>query len=296
MARRRPQDDEPISVAADKLRGMVGEIEASDDRIASENKHKSSIYKRAKDEGYNVKALRKVIAARRMDEVDRSKLDEDFDLYMMHLEGVAHAHVEIIEEFDADEPDHDPETGESIEPDHFSDLPNMVTEPASSEAQVRAERSAWPDHPSQPATDPKPVTAADSEVSGQECPADLATHQPETANKLPAQESSGSTNGESPTLHKSKAAPPASVDAYVNDGEGGVERSNEVVTAGETAPTAKKLKMNREFFDAPHPACQRPEFCGGNSNLGLCEKCKVAAGIIPVVPGGVDIEHRGPVN
>lgn len=115
MAYPRNEDDQEAQIAADKLRGFVGEIERSDDRIKSENSHKSDIFKNAKKEGFNVKALRKVIAARRMDEVDRSKLDNDFELYMMHLEWVAHAHVEIIDEIDDDEPDHDPITGEVIE-------------------------------------------------------------------------------------------------------------------------------------------------------------------------------------
>lgn len=48
---------------------------------------------------------------------------------------------------------------------------------------------------------------------------------------------------------------------------------NETVTP---APGAPKLKMNPEFFNDPHPGCRRPDFCGGNSNLGLCEVCNAA--------------------
>lgn len=45
---------------------------------------------------------------------------------------------------------------------------------------------------------------------------------------------------------------------------------------GVTAPavTRTKLKMNAEFFHEPHPMCQPPGFCGGNSNLGLCPDCR----------------------
>lgn len=103
MAYPRNEDDTEALVAADKLRGFVAEIERSDDRIKSENEHKSDIFKNAKKEGFNVKALRKVIAARRMDDDDRAKLDGDFDLYMMHVGDLAHAHVENIEEI----PPHD---------------------------------------------------------------------------------------------------------------------------------------------------------------------------------------------
>jgi uncharacterized protein (UPF0335 family) len=83
----------------DILRGIVREIEASDDRISSENQHKSEIYKKAKSDGYNVKALRKVIAARRQDSAEREQNDADFDLYWTAIHGLTHAHVEIIEEF-----------------------------------------------------------------------------------------------------------------------------------------------------------------------------------------------------
>jgi hypothetical protein len=38
-----------------------------------------------------------------------------------------------------------------------------------------------------------------------------------------------------------------------------------------------KLKMNPEFFNAPHPSCQRPSFCGGNSNLAICDDCRAKA-------------------
>lgn len=50
-----------------------------------------------------------------------------------------------------------------------------------------------------------------------------------------------------------------------------------VSPSGSPAPT--KLKMNVEFFDEPHPLCRDKEFCGGNSNLVLCEKCRSAVGI-----------------
>jgi uncharacterized protein (UPF0335 family) len=83
----------------DILRGIVREIEASDDRISSENQHKSEIYKKAKSDGYNVKALRKVIAARRQDSAEREQNDADFDLYWTAIHGLTHARVEIIEEF-----------------------------------------------------------------------------------------------------------------------------------------------------------------------------------------------------
>lgn len=80
------------------LRNVVAQIEAADERIKSENSHKSDLYKDAKAKGFNIKALRKVIAARRLDSDEREQTDSDFDIYWMALESLVRAHVEIIEE------------------------------------------------------------------------------------------------------------------------------------------------------------------------------------------------------
>lgn len=122
------------AVAADKLRGFIGQVEASDERIKSENTHKSDIYKQAKKDGFNVKAMRKVVAARRMDSAARSQLETDFDLYMMHVESLAHAHVENIEQLDAetgeftdDKPEATPRKIESAKPGAADALDTPLT-------------------------------------------------------------------------------------------------------------------------------------------------------------------------
>ena len=104
-----PKNSNAPPSADQRLIGFVREIEAHEDRIAGENTGKSEIYKTAKGEGFNVKALRKVVAARRKDPIERSQEDADFELYWDAVHGIAHAHVEIIEQFD-------PETGEITEP------------------------------------------------------------------------------------------------------------------------------------------------------------------------------------
>lgn len=77
---------------------------------------------------------------------------------------------------------------------------------------------------------------------------------------------------------------------------GGITPAMEEASAPASSVVAfPKLKMNPEFFEPPHPSCKRPKFCGGNSNLGLCGDCKVAAGMIDVTPGGDRIEHHGSV-
>jgi uncharacterized protein (UPF0335 family) len=58
--------------------------------------------------------------------------------------------------------------------------------------------------------------------------------------------------------------------------------TEEVEPSSDTSSVVPKLKMNPEFFEAPHPSCQRPSFCGGNSNLALCEDCKARAASTPM--------------
>lgn len=99
----------PDTVAQDQIKAFVRRIEALEDEIKVLNEDKSEVYKEAKGNGFDTKVLRKVIAARRQDSNERAEQDALFQLYMEALEGVAHAHVEIIEEFD-------PETGEVGKP------------------------------------------------------------------------------------------------------------------------------------------------------------------------------------
>lgn len=101
-------------MSADReLLAFIRDIEAVEDDIRDLNQSKSTIYKDAAGRGYDKKAMRKVVAARRLAPAERDEQDALFDAYMDALDraenGVAHARVEIIEKFDA-------ETGEIIEP------------------------------------------------------------------------------------------------------------------------------------------------------------------------------------
>lgn len=109
-------------------------------------------------------------------------------------------------------------------------------------------------------------------------------------NPAPADFSSPATAeaGEAAYTLKAEASPAdiqADVDADVEEqelieiAEGAPVPSGEAADAagGSNAPAVlPKLKMNPEFFNDPHPGCRRPDFCGGNSNLGLCEVCAAA--------------------
>lgn len=94
------------NLAAQELQSFVRRIEALDDEIRALNSDKSEVFKEVKSAGFTAKTLRKVVAARRMDATERDQADEEFELYWNAVHGIeidlVPAHVENIEEFDAD--------------------------------------------------------------------------------------------------------------------------------------------------------------------------------------------------
>ncbi|PRA53854.1 hypothetical protein CQ062_13640 [Ochrobactrum sp. MYb68] len=88
-----------------ELRAFVERIERDEEFIRERNADKSETYKELKARGYDVKAVKKIVAARRMDTHVREEQNMVFDLYWEALHGASHvharAHVENIEQFPA---------------------------------------------------------------------------------------------------------------------------------------------------------------------------------------------------
>ena len=89
------------SNADGQLRALVERIERLEEEIAALNGDKSEVYKEAKGSGYDVKVLRKLIADRRKDPSTLNEFEALYDLYASAI-GSVRAHVETIDEFDAD--------------------------------------------------------------------------------------------------------------------------------------------------------------------------------------------------
>lgn len=88
-----------------QLRAFVERIERIEADIKDLNSDKSEVYKELRGCGFDVKAVRAVVAKRKLDTADREERDAMFDLYWSALNGEdrARAHArEIIEEFDAE--------------------------------------------------------------------------------------------------------------------------------------------------------------------------------------------------
>lgn len=64
-----------------RIRAFVERIERLEEEIKALNADKSDVYREAHGEGFDKKALRKVIANRRMDQSARDELESLVDLY-----------------------------------------------------------------------------------------------------------------------------------------------------------------------------------------------------------------------
>lgn len=98
-------------VAHDQLKTIVQRVERLEAEIADLNADKSEIYKEARAFGFDVKAIKKVVSQRKLDEHKREEQDFVFETYWNAVHGLNLVHAparENIEEFD-------PITGEFVE-------------------------------------------------------------------------------------------------------------------------------------------------------------------------------------
>jgi len=70
-----------------QLRSIVERVERLETDIAEMNADKSDVFKEAKSNGFDVKILKRVIAARRKDPAKLREEDEIFGLYMSAVGG-----------------------------------------------------------------------------------------------------------------------------------------------------------------------------------------------------------------
>jgi uncharacterized protein (UPF0335 family) len=73
------------------LVGIIVEMEASRDRAKAETRHQSEILKKAKEQNFDTKAIRKVLQRRAMSEADRDSLDLAMDTYERAMGSLATA-------------------------------------------------------------------------------------------------------------------------------------------------------------------------------------------------------------
>ena len=72
-------------VAQDQLRSYIERVERVQGEIDDLNADKSEIFKEAKAQGFDVKAIREVIRLRKMDQGDRQEREHMLDVYKRAL-------------------------------------------------------------------------------------------------------------------------------------------------------------------------------------------------------------------
>lgn len=88
-----------MSVSGAQLRSVIERIEKLEEEIRDLNADKSDVFKEAKANGFDVAALRKIIAIRRQDPDKRAELDAVVETYMAALGMLpSHAHLHACEE------------------------------------------------------------------------------------------------------------------------------------------------------------------------------------------------------
>ncbi|TXN26860.1 DUF2312 domain-containing protein [Methylobacterium sp. WL19] len=73
------------SVAADQLKSIIERIERLEEEKAGLASDISDVYSEAKGTGFDVKALRKIIALRKKDHAERTEEEAILELYMQAL-------------------------------------------------------------------------------------------------------------------------------------------------------------------------------------------------------------------
>jgi hypothetical protein len=239
-----------MSVSENLIASWAHDLFELEDQIEALQDGKKDLYAAIRDEHgkQTANALKRAVKLARMDSEKRDEADA--------LDTEAFRILGIIE-------------GAARAPRATRAIASSV--PVSSEAQVRAERSAWPDRQHEPA-DPDPSgVAADSEPVGADQPVvPNAREGGEGATPLPA-DIPEPDHGEAGVIPVA-ASEPATEDA---------EQSSD---ASSVVPFRSKQEL-----EPPHPDCQKPELCKGFSNLKLCETCRNAAA------GFVQIPHQGDV-
>jgi uncharacterized protein (UPF0335 family) len=82
---------EPVGVAGDQLRAIVGRIEHVEGEIKELTEAKKEIYLEAKGNGFDVKILREVIRVRKQDQKERDEQDCLLDAYLQAIKVASRA-------------------------------------------------------------------------------------------------------------------------------------------------------------------------------------------------------------
>lgn len=290
------------TVSAGQLRAFIERIERVEEEIKTLNGDKSEIYKELRGCGFDVKAVRQCVAARKLDSVEREERNAIFDLYWAALTGASRVHMHEgrddagsssgrIAEFDSADAGSNPapvtidaETGEITE----HEQPETAPQSSDGERPVAATGSEHhsTDHVSPPASqaamgggsanmenDNVDGGAARAGYGGQPLP---LAGQIETRTKAEIVDENASLaarEGEKP-LH-SHSNPQPSPLSGADKPEAVRPPAVSGALSDDDVPVFLKKDQPRKTAKEYRPHCQRPEACG-SSGLHHCYTCQKA--------------------
>lgn len=283
-----------FEVARDQLKAIVERVERLELEIKDLNADKSDIYKEARANGFDVKAIKQVVSKRKLDTTDREEADLVFETYWNAVHGINLVHArarENIEEFDA-------ETGEVRDTKSVAKASGEQTEgttglqaagprremrvgeaPALVSATSDDGRDSVERHaPISPETAEGPkVLDGRSQSQGKQAPSDVSRDEA-------GQNLTGNTNSPIAPASQGEAEAP-SVESVSPETHGGSDANTggSHVTASENAATHQAGGLVKIPPAAKHPAlllrphCLHPgeEICGG-SGRNHCRACAAA--------------------
>jgi len=262
-----------FEVARDQLKAIVERVERLELEIKDLNADKSDIYKEARANGFDVKAIKQVVSQRKLDTTEREESDLVFETYWNAVHGInlVHAHArENIEEFDA-------ETGEVFDAEFQAKASgdNGATGQANEEAadSMTGDASRTSRGVDTPATNSPSDDDAIAAVKGKARLANVADVEPSSSDPI-APASQG--EAEAPSVESTETGTDA------EDTRSGANTGGDHVTA----PYAAKPDQGRGLVStsptrhpvlAIRPHCQHPgeEVCGG-SGRNHCRACAAA--------------------
>lgn len=134
-----------------QLRAFVERIERIEADIKELNADKSEVYKELRACGYDVRAVRAVVAKRKLDTDERAERDAMFDLYWTALNGSpAHVHTrtrENIEEIPASDGQNNPCAPPAPVGSAAEEIPTPVQDADFEPPQFLKREHEWPDIP-----------------------------------------------------------------------------------------------------------------------------------------------------
>lgn len=265
-------------VAVGQLRAFVERVERLEEEIKTLNDDKSEVYKEMRGAGFDVKAVRKVVAKRKLDDTVRQNQDATFDLYWDALTGASRVHVHEAGNFYAAQKGIDPKLAHTI-------VTGMQTETgraaliAAVDIMIEREEHIAPETGEiheRPSTNDKssPEAGPQAEASlagtgagtladregrheGEAVSADLPTNSPETANEMD-RTAEGSLETGSVVAENARKAVPAAGSTLQEDGSVSHAGAGEIPAADERNVEAtveqRSSATNSEISPDPSPS------------------------------------------